>query len=547
MLFREKRPIFTLLKRTLSVALICLAACSGGHRETRPLVLVGIDGADWHVIDALIDRGELPNFRFLKNNGTWGPLINPGPQVSPVVWTTFATGHFGRDHGVLDFVYPYVEGPKRPVESVMRREPAIWNLATHYGMRSTVIGYFVSYPADVIDGVMVTDRVMQDLDGSVYPDSLRGHVDAAAKQVKSRKGRRSVLKRFFPWGYAPAQAEDLESPYLEAARLVIGRLDHAFVKDELLRRLTLELLEEPTDLFITYFRLVDYAGHSLWWYWDDSDFENPPKSSDKELLGEVIPETYRFMDELLGAVLENSADAANIAPNIVIVSDHGMASGTGLFAPRKERFGSLTGNHRPDGVFLAYGPDIQPGRIDGVTIMEVMPTLANLLGIPISNDLPGDIDERVLTESFRQAHPARYVSDYRDVEWASSDRKDLSQAAQEEAMDALQGLGYIGGDVELEEQDALEPYDFWGADSSVIVPHLSGEVSFYLLRGRLDVALAIHKEAIAHDPRLGRKLRIHVRSRQETLVDRLGEDYFRGVPFQAWMEETGKGGPDWND
>jgi len=537
--------MFMLLKRILPVMLAALVACSAGQKDTRPLVVIGIDGADWHVIDALIDRGELPNFRYLKENGAWGSLINPGPQVSPVVWTTFATGHFGRDHGVLDFVYPYVEGPKRPVESVMRREPAIWNLATHFGLRSTVIGYFVSYPADVIDGVMVTDRVMQDLEGGAHPDSLRGHVDAAAKKVKGGKGRRKALSRFLPWGYTPDQAEDPESPYFEAAQLVVGRLDHAFVKDELLRRLTLELLEQPSDLFITYFRLVDYAGHSLWWYWDDSDFDTKPGAANKELLGEVIPETYRFMDEVLGAVLEKTAASANI-PNIVIVSDHGMSSGTGLFAPSKEKFGLLTGNHRPDGIFLAYGPDIQPGRVDGMTVMEVMPTLAQLLGIPISNDLPGDIDERVLTEPFQQAHPAEYVSDYSDVAWSSSVGS-VSQAAQEEAMDALQGLGYVGGDVELEQQGGLAEYDFWGADSKVIIPHLSGEVTYYLLRGRLDVALAIHRETADRDRRLGRKLRNHVRSRQETLVERLGEDYFASAPFQAWVDQTGKGGPDWND
>ena len=281
-------------------------------------------------------------------------------------------------------------------------------------------------------------------------------------------------------------------------------------------------------------------------YWDDSDFDTKHDAANKELIGDVIPETYRFMDEVLGAVLEKTAASATIAPNVVIVSDHGMSSGTGLFAPRKEKFGLLTGNHRPDGIFLAYGPDIQPGRVDGMTIMEVMPTLANLLGIPISNDLPGDIDERVLTESFQQAHPAEYVSDYGDVTWGSSGGA-VTQAAQEETMEALQGLGYIGGDAELEDQGGLTEYDFWSADSSVIVPHLSGEVSYYLLRGRLDVALAIHREAAQRDPRLGRKLRNHVRSRQDTLVDRLGEDYFANVPFQAWVDETGKGGPDWND
>jgi predicted AlkP superfamily phosphohydrolase/phosphomutase len=89
------------------------------------VIVVGIDGAERDVIEPMIEAGELPNFRRFIEEAAFGHLINPGPQVSPLVWTTFATNHFGRGHGILDFVYPLSDvDRKQPVDSTLRREPA---------------------------------------------------------------------------------------------------------------------------------------------------------------------------------------------------------------------------------------------------------------------------------------------------------------------------------------------------------------------------------------------------------------------------------------
>ncbi|HNX99042.1 MAG TPA: alkaline phosphatase family protein, partial [Candidatus Aminicenantes bacterium] len=60
---------------------------------TRPVVvLVGLDGADWSLIDPLIDQGKLPLFKELKEKGAWGTLRTATPAKSPVIWTSIATG-----------------------------------------------------------------------------------------------------------------------------------------------------------------------------------------------------------------------------------------------------------------------------------------------------------------------------------------------------------------------------------------------------------------------------------------------------------------------
>ncbi len=70
---------------------------------TPPLVVVGLDGADWAYLDPLIARGELPNLQRLRDGGAWGALETIRPTLSPAIWTTAVTGLNPRRHGIRGF------------------------------------------------------------------------------------------------------------------------------------------------------------------------------------------------------------------------------------------------------------------------------------------------------------------------------------------------------------------------------------------------------------------------------------------------------------
>ena len=76
---------------------------SGSRAGSRPIALVGLDAADWSRVDPLIAAGTLPTFARLRSHGRTGVLIATPPLVSPIIWTTIATGMQPEDHGVLDF------------------------------------------------------------------------------------------------------------------------------------------------------------------------------------------------------------------------------------------------------------------------------------------------------------------------------------------------------------------------------------------------------------------------------------------------------------
>jgi len=508
-----------------------------GDARSKPLVVIGIDGATWDVIDPMIAGGQLPNFARLKAQGAWGPLITVGPQTSPAVWTSIATGQFGRRHGILDFVYPYRPGPKRPVQSTERQVPALWNLLSDAGKNVCVVGYFVTYPAEKVNGVIVSYNSPQKQPGADFPADamapIRGDLDRIYAQDKS-----ALWARFFPWDFDPENPPAEDDPGAEAFRLVSDRVENRILHAEYNRRAALYLAESPFDVFISYFGLVDIASHSLWKFYDDSDFAFKANPDTKRLLGEVLPEAYRYVDEFIGDLLSRMPPDSNI----VIVSDHGFGSATGIFRVKESNRDLLSGNHRPNGIFLASGPDIRRGRIDGLTIIDVFPTLAYLSGLPVADDLPGDLDLRLFTEERLTARPPSYVTEYDSPPPAPEQTARAGLQAQQENIKSLQGLGYVGESFELGDADS-GVFDFWASDDQFVIQHLMGELSFYLLKGDDSSARALVDEARRHDPSVPVKLLARTKQALRTIRNTIGET---AVPQSAFVFihslDAGEGG-----
>ena len=87
---------------------------------------------------------------------------------SPVIWTTMATGLLPAEHGITDFVVA-TPGGDVPVSSSLRRAPALWNMLSQAGRRVAVLGWWATWPAETVRGVVVTDRYGLTEDRAVSP------------------------------------------------------------------------------------------------------------------------------------------------------------------------------------------------------------------------------------------------------------------------------------------------------------------------------------------------------------------------------------------
>src|SRR5947209_5716464 len=129
-------------------------------RTTPPVIFVGLDGADWQLLDDYMANGSMPNLSRVVAGGTGGVLDTDYPPLSPLVWTTMMTGTGPLDHGILDFTRfnPYTH-EKEPITSDERLKPAIWNMLTWAGKKTAVFGLWATYAAEPVHGVNVSDRL----------------------------------------------------------------------------------------------------------------------------------------------------------------------------------------------------------------------------------------------------------------------------------------------------------------------------------------------------------------------------------------------------
>ena len=105
----------------------------------------------------------MPNVRRLVENGCSGPIATLHPALSPMLWTSIATGKRPFQHGIHGFSEPTPDGRGvQPVTNLSRKSKALWNILHQNHLSSIVIGWWPSHPAEPINGVMVSDHFHRD-------------------------------------------------------------------------------------------------------------------------------------------------------------------------------------------------------------------------------------------------------------------------------------------------------------------------------------------------------------------------------------------------
>ncbi|HWM94556.1 MAG TPA: alkaline phosphatase family protein [Thermoanaerobaculia bacterium] len=276
--------------RRLVLLLIALAALSGCRRASEappkphPILVVGIDGGEWKVVRRLWAEGKLPHLRSLADRGVTATL-RTAYNSSPVIWTTIATGVTPREHGITDFVVPTPRGDV-PISSDVRKVPAIWNMLTQAERRVAVLGWWGSWPAEEVNGVVVSDRALLDLERRVSPAS-----------------------------YLPTFLEEVSRAREEPS--LFGAGDEAEMRDRAIARAATTLAGQGFDLLLVYFRSPDIISHNHWKSYEPEAFDGfEPLVEDRDR----VPRSYEAVDQALGRILK----AGPKDLNVLVISDHGF-------------------------------------------------------------------------------------------------------------------------------------------------------------------------------------------------------------------------------
>ena len=417
-------------------------------KPLRKIVCIGVDAGDWQIINPMIDEGLLPNFERFVREGATGPLRSMEPMLSPLLWTTMATGKLPEEHGILNFTVVDPEtGTKIPITRMYRKVDAFWNMMSDYGRTVDIIGWLATYPAERINGVMASDRTgylayastgpSDTPSGTISPEERHGEImDLVVKggdiSFEEMKGFMHIDEAEFE-----KNRSDTFDPENSINNMI---LIYAAAKSY--RNITLHLLDlGPPDFLTVYFEFVDAVGHLFMPFapprMDDVSDENYRRFKD------AIKEAYIYQDRIIGEIMEHSAPGTIF----MFVSDHGFKSGES----RLKASAGITGGHAAEwhqieGIIGLLGDGIRHGhRIENASVIDVCPTILSLAGFPKVLDMPG--------EALTAAYDATLMGslNHNSVVTLERTRPDESSArsggeADEAMMKKLEALGYLTPD-----------------------------------------------------------------------------------------------------
>lgn len=323
----------------------------------RRMIVIGLDGANWEVLVPLLDAGRVPALASLIAEGASAILWSRSPMVTPALWTTILTGRGREAHGIEGFsgVDPRT-GEIVASQSWMRRVPAIWNVLNHLGVRTGIAGAHVTWPAERVDGFLVTRRASWSHDPrSAWPPELLEEVgDGRVGELDALIVDRGVAKP----GDPDRRYEFFRDFWTEDHAAFDLALAHADRSD-------------PGFLFV-YFHVTDVAQHLFWP--SDASPGDPGAAGGFEPIFAVYEHVDRLVGELLAKV--RGPDTA-----VMVVSDHGAKAGgyLELFERDTDRLLAAMGvlEYRPGG---GGRPEVDPER----SAMLLGPEVASLIRVRVN-------------------------------------------------------------------------------------------------------------------------------------------------------------------
>ena len=273
--------------------------------ENHPkLIIIGLDGATFSVLNPLIKANLLPNLKKLFEKSAQRTLLSTIPPITALAWPTFFTGKNPGRHGLLSWQEPLNSDFKRPwISSKKIREPKIWHYLNAKGFQTCVANMPVTYPPEPLDGVMISGMLTPNIESEfTFPAKLKTEILANFPNFKTDIDVQQTKRHRYN------HKERLQ--FLEEARNLTTIRGSSF------RWL---LAQQHPDVAIFVFELPDRLQHILWKQISYLPNAENSSSSAQEIRDSLI-DCYQVMDEEIGKLLNNIPQSTYT----ISLSDHGF-------------------------------------------------------------------------------------------------------------------------------------------------------------------------------------------------------------------------------
>ncbi len=263
------------------------------------LLILGLDGATWNVLDPMRARGAAPNLDALLKSAAHGVLTSVEPPVTTAAWTSLSTGCTPASHGVFDHRYYDAAVDRMKVNHSGRvRVPTIWRILSDAGRRVACLNVPGLFPPPAVDGVVVSGMDAPHLDAA-----LQGSADFAAR-LKAEVPDYTLR---YHWKRAPRSLEELQTNARGTVESFLGRARGGLLADR---------VYPDWSVLMVQFQNLDPFQHRAWRHLnvDGTGIEDPEWNA-------AAAEVIRGLDRAVGTLCE-LAEARGAG--ILVVSDHGF-------------------------------------------------------------------------------------------------------------------------------------------------------------------------------------------------------------------------------
>jgi predicted AlkP superfamily phosphohydrolase/phosphomutase len=407
------------LRPPISPVLVSEPEPAAGASPAPRVMMLLLDGASLDYVLPRVAEGRLPAFGRLLEKAAVMDLATIRPTQPDPVWAAVATGMYPSKNGVRSAAAYYARDDSSPVDLLpdhcfshalvhlgfIRDQPnaattwrarPLWSIASQAGVSVGIARWPLTYPAEHVNGFIVTDRFHQlvgsiaEFDRAASPPELLGELEATFAAPT-------------PMEPEPASTRIGAESTPEGAALQRDR-----VYSRAMRNLSAQMHPRLTALR---YEGLDTVGHYYLRYSQPRTFRDVPEEQ-RRRFAQVIDQYYAFIDDEVGNVL----DTLESGDLLLIVSGFGMQP----LNPVKKTVGRLLGDadysgtheRAPDGFIIAYGTAIEPGRRQRGSIVDVTPTVLYFLGLAVARDMDGFARADLFNRAFTAERPIVFIPTY---------------------------------------------------------------------------------------------------------------------------------------
>ncbi len=263
------------------------------------LMLIGLDGATWTVLDPMRKRGLMPNLDALLARSAHGSLTSTIPPMTSAAWTTMMTGCGPVRHGVFDHRYFDIgAGRMRVNHSGRIRVPTFWSLLSGAGHTVVSLNVPVTYPPLPVRGLMVSGIDAPHLDAAL---SASGEFGRRLRAEVPEYNIRGLWKR------PPRDLAEMTENARATIELSLSRVKAANLADA---------MNPDWSALMVQFQNLDPFQHRAWRYLnvDETGIDDPAMNA-------AAGEVFRGFDQAIGGLCEL---AERRGAGVMVMSDHGF-------------------------------------------------------------------------------------------------------------------------------------------------------------------------------------------------------------------------------